>query len=116
MIHVACTMCVAILISTPPYEFFGYPFPLRARQVAGKVPSRLISDGAVNFAEAHHDMYAPLWKDSVHESYIPMAGDINNNQMESFNGNTIRMREKVTRGLKREDLRCCPGCRFITIT
>ena len=26
-----------------------------------------------------------------------------NNQMESFNGNTIRHREKVVRGLKKED-------------
>ena len=31
-----------------------------------------------------------------------MAGDVNNNQMESFNGNTIRHREKVTRSLKKE--------------
>ena len=32
-----------------------------------------------------------------------MDGDLNNNLMESFNGNTIRMREKVIRGLKKED-------------
>ena len=32
-----------------------------------------------------------------------MDGDINNNQMESFNGNTLRFREKVTRGLKKDD-------------
>ena len=32
-----------------------------------------------------------------------MDGDLNNNLMESFNGNTIRMREKVVRGLKKED-------------
>ena len=63
-------------------------------------------DGAGNFAEAHQDEYAPrnfLWKDSVHESHIRMDGDTNNNQMESFNGNTIRMREKVVRGLKKDD-------------
>ena len=39
----------------------------------------------------------------MHESHIRMDGGTNNNQMESFNGNTVRMREKVTRGLKRED-------------
>ena len=44
-----------------------------------------------------------LWKDSRHESHIRMDGDIINNQMESFNGNTLRFREKVTRGLKSED-------------
>ena len=32
-----------------------------------------------------------------------MDGDLNNNQMESFNGNTIRMRGKVVRGLKKDD-------------
>ena len=82
------------------------PMFRQAKRVAGKVPSKLISDGAANFAEAHSDEYAPrnfLWKDSVHESHIRMDGDTNNNQMESFNGNTIRLREKVVRGLKRED-------------
>lgn len=82
------------------------PMFREAKKVAGKVPSKLISDGASNFAEAHKDEYAPrnfLWKDSVHESHIRMDGDLNNNQMESFNGNTIRMREKVVRGLKDED-------------
>ena len=82
------------------------PMFRKAKKVAGKTPSRLISDGASNFAEAHKDEYAPrnfLWKDSVHESHIRMNGDLNNNQMESFNGNTIRMREKVIRGLKKED-------------
>ena len=82
------------------------PMFRKAREVAGKVPSLLISDGASNFAEAHGREYAPrnyLWKDSRHESHIRMDGDLNNNQMESFNGNTLRFREKVTRGLKRED-------------
>ena len=77
-----------------------------AKRIAGKVPSWLISDGAANFAEAHKDEYSPrnfLWKDSVHKSHIRMAGDLNNNQMESFNGNTIRLREKVVRGFKKED-------------
>ena len=32
-----------------------------------------------------------------------MAGDTNNNPMESFNGNTVRHREKVVRGLKKEE-------------
>ena len=67
--------------------FPSYKKPLscvfrKAKQVAGKVPSKLISDGASNFAEAHKDEYAPrnfLWKDSVHESHIRMDGDPNNN-------------------------------------
>lgn len=63
-------------------------------------------DGASNFAEARRDEYAPrnyLWKDSVHDSHIRMDGNLNNNRMESSNGNTIRHREKVARGLKKED-------------
>ena len=82
------------------------PMFRKAREVAGKVPSLLTSDGASNFAEGHKREYAHknyLWKDSRHESHIRMDGDINNNQRESFNGNTLRLREKVTRGLKRED-------------
>lgn len=80
------------------------PMFRRAKRVAGKIPSKLISDGASNFGEAHRDEYAShMEKDSIHESHIRMAGDINNNQMESFNGNTIRMREKIIRGLKKED-------------
>ena len=85
------------------------PMFRRAKEVAGKVPSKLISDGAANFAEAHHDMYAPLWKGSVHESHIHMDGDMNNNQMESFNSNTIRLREKVVRGLKKDDAALLTG-------
>ena len=90
------------------------PMFRKAKEVAGKVPSKLRSDGAKNFAEAHKDEYAPrnfLWKDSIHESHIRMDGDINNNQMESFNGNTLRIREKVVRGLKREDSAILTGLR-----
>ena len=82
------------------------PMFRKAKESAGKVPSLLVSDGAANFAEAHHDEYAPknhLWKDSRHEPHVRMDGDIHNNQMEYFNGNTIRLREKVIRGLKKED-------------
>ena len=70
------------------------------------MPSKLISDGAGNFAETHRDMYAPrnyTWKDSVHESHIQMDGDRNNNQIESFNGNTVWLREDTARGLKKDD-------------
>ena len=32
-----------------------------------------------------------------------MAVNTNNNQMESFNGNTVRHREKVVWGIKKDD-------------
>ena len=41
-----------------------------------------------------------------------MAEDTNNNQMESFNGNTARHRENVVRGLKREDSAILTGLRL----
>ena len=91
------------------------PLFRKAREVAGKVPERLISDGAANFGHAHKKQYAPknfLHKDSEHVRHIHMAGDMNNNQMESFNGNTVRLREEATRGLKREDSAILTGLRL----
>ena len=41
-----------------------------------------------------------------------MTGDTNNNQMESSNGNTLRHREKVVRGLKKDDLAILVGLRL----
>lgn len=91
------------------------PMFREAKRIAGKIPSTLISDGAKNFAEAHHDEYAPKnfhHPDSEHIRHIRMDGDINNNQMESFNGNTIRLREKVTCGLKKDDSAILTGLRL----
>ena len=69
------------------------PMFKKAKELAGKVPSRLVSDGAANFAYAHRKQFAPksaMDKESTHERHIHMDGDTNNNQMESFNGNTVR--------------------------
>ena len=41
-----------------------------------------------------------------------MTGDMNSNQMESFNGNTVRLREEATRGLKGEDSAILAGLRL----
>jgi len=38
-----------------------------------------------------------------HRRHIHLAGDTNNNQTESFNGNTPRAREKAMRGIRRDD-------------
>ena len=37
---------------------------------------------------------------------------MNNNQMESFNGNTVRLREEATSGLKRKDSAILAGLRI----
>ena len=84
-----------------------------AKKHVGKVPDRRISDGAPNFAHAHKRQFASknfLHKESFHVSQIRMAG-AHNNQMESFNSNTVRLREKVTRGLKRDDSMILTGIR-----
>lgn len=57
------------------------PMFRKAREVAGKVPALLISDGASSFAEGHRAEYVPrnhLWKESRHEPHIRMVGDPNN--------------------------------------
>jgi len=82
------------------------PMFREARRKAKKVPATLISDGASNFHHAWKDQYKSknfLHKDTEHHRHIHVVGDMNNNQMESFNGNTLRMREKVVRGIKRDD-------------
>ena len=78
----------------------------KAKKVAGKIPSNLISDGASNFHHAWKNQYKAknfLHKDTEHHRHVHFKGDMNNNQMESFNGNTLRAREKVIRGLKKDD-------------
>ena len=82
------------------------PMFKKAREVAGKVPETLVSDAAANFHHAWRDQYAPKnfqHKQTEHINQVEFDGEHHNNQMESFNGNTIRHREKVIRGLKRED-------------
>ena len=77
-----------------------------AKKRAGKVPSTLISDEAANFHHAWKEQYKPknfLHKNTKHRRHIHMTGDTNNNQMESFNGNTLRLREEATRGIKKDD-------------
>jgi len=44
-----------------------------------------------------------LHKGTEHHRHIHIAGYMNNDQMASFNGNTLRMRAKMVRGVKRDD-------------
>ena len=86
-----------------------------AKKLAGKVPETLVSNRAANFGHAHRKQYAAknfLHKDSEHIRHIHMAGYTNNNPMESFNGNTVRHREKVVRGLNKEDSAILTGLRL----
>ena len=82
------------------------PMFKEAKRVAGKVPTTLISDKAANFHHAWKTQYKAknfLHKDTWHINEVAFDGIHHNNQMESFNGNTIRLREDVIRGLKKDD-------------
>jgi transposase-like protein len=75
-----------------------------AKQVAGKAPRTLVSDGAPNFHDAYNQEFrtSRLETRTEHIRHIRLAGDFNNNKMERMNGE-IRDREKVMRGLERKD-------------
>lgn len=75
------------------------------KEIAGKKPSVLITDGARNFQDAWKREYKSknfLDKKTEHIRHIHFDGDKNNNKMERLNGE-IRDREKVMRSLKKQD-------------
>ncbi len=91
------------------------PMFKEAKKIAGKIPTTLISDKAANFHEAWEQQYKArnfLWKDTWHINDVAFDGIHHNNQMESFNGNTLRLREKVFRGLKKDDSGLIDGLRI----
>ncbi len=91
------------------------PMFKQAKCIAGKVPDTLISDGATNFHNAWKRQYKAknfLHKETQHVNDVAFDGIHHNNQMESFNGNTLRHREKVTRGLKKENSAIVSGLRL----
>jgi len=75
-----------------------------SRDVAGRKPKILITDGL----KAYQDAYMKEFWASRHEistqhiRQITISGKHNNNRMERFNGE-VRDREKVMRGLKKPD-------------
>ena len=69
----------------------------------GKKPKVFITDGGKNYHEAYNKEWWTPYKDkTVHIRHIRLSGDNNNNKMERLNGE-IRDREKVVRGLKKEN-------------
>jgi transposase-like protein len=105
---------IAKMIATHKGNDDVAPMFAKAEEVAGKVPTILISDGAYNFRHAWKKQYKAknfLHKDTRHVNEVAFDGIHHNNKMESFNGNTIRHREKVTRGIKKEDSGVITGLR-----
>lgn len=79
------------------------PMFREAQQIAGKNPTSIISDGALNFAQATTGVFwnrnLPRDEQVKHIREITFDGERHNNKQERLNGE-IRDREKTARGLK----------------
>lgn len=74
-----------------------------AKVLAGKRPGAIITDGLGSYKEAYsNEFYTVKMPRTKHIHTIKLSGDMNNNKMERINGE-IRDREKVMRGLKKDD-------------
>jgi putative transposase len=79
------------------------PMFREAKEITEKRPKTLISDGAANFHEAYQKEFWTLkGPRTEHVQHIRLQGDMHNNEMERMNGE-VRDREKVIRGIKKED-------------
>lgn len=78
------------------------PLFREAKRVSLIQPSKIISDGASNFAVAFTDEFATQDPRPLHVAEIRIDGQVHNNKMERMNGE-LRDREKVMRSLKRDD-------------
>jgi putative transposase len=75
----------------------------QGKELMGKKPSLLITDGLPAYRNAFDKKYFPLKNPRPKHQYtIRISGDMNNNKMERFNGE-VRDREKVMRGLKKKE-------------
>ncbi len=74
-----------------------------AKQATGKKPLTFITDGLPAYNDAYKKEFRTLGlPQTQHIRHITLRGDRNNNKMERFNGE-VRDREKVLRGLKKDD-------------
>lgn len=76
----------------------------QAKEIAGTKPKVIITDGLHSYAEAYRKEFWTVERRyrTLHIRHIHLQGDMNNNKMERFNGE-FRDREKVMRGIKKED-------------
>jgi len=75
----------------------------QGREIAGKRPLTLITDGLHAYHLAYkREFYAHQKPVTKHQKHVMWKGDKGNQKMERFNGE-VRDREKVMRGLKKPD-------------
>ena len=92
---------IAQQIADTEYTSNIQPLFREAKQIAGKRPNTMITDGAPNFADAFKKEFFTINNPRTrHISHIRLQADHNNNKMERMNGE-VRDREKVMRGLKK---------------
>jgi transposase-like protein len=79
------------------------PLFRKAKEIAGKRPSILISDGARNYNDAFkQEFFARRKPRTKHIRHIRLQCDHNNNKMERLN-DEVRDRKKAMRSLKKKD-------------
>ncbi|MDE1843660.1 MAG: DDE-type integrase/transposase/recombinase, partial [Thaumarchaeota archaeon] len=76
----------------------------QAKEVTGKKPKVIITDGLHSYSEAYKKEFWEINRETrpLHIKHIRLQGDMNNNKMERMNGE-FRDREKVVRGIKKND-------------
>jgi putative transposase len=103
---------IAKQVSDTKYKEDITPMFARGKELAGKKPLVLVTDGAPNFHKAYQKEFWSVSKPSTtHIKSITLKGQHNNNKMERMNGE-IRDREKVMRGLKKDDTPIIEGYRI----
>ena len=82
----------------------------KAKQVTGTKPKVFITDGLHSYSEAYKKEFWSVKRQNrtLHIRHIHLQGDMNNNKMERLNGE-FRDREKVVRGIKKEDTAIIDG-------
>jgi putative transposase len=94
---------IAQQISNKKFTEDVQPLFREGKELKGKIPDILISDGAPNFHVAYQKEYwSRVRPRTSHVRHIHLQGDMNNNKMERFIGE-IRDREKTMRSLKKAD-------------
>ena len=73
-----------------------------SQRIAGKNPSTIIFNGALNFKEASKVFFTKTIPRTQHIADISFSGKVHNNKMERMNGE-VRDREKTMRGIKTMD-------------
>jgi putative transposase len=94
---------IAQQVADTKYTADVRPLFKEGKEVTGKRPAVIISDGAPNFHTAYNKEFFTARKPRTrHIAHVRLQGDHNNNKMERMNGE-IRDREKTMRGLKKVD-------------